>query len=155
DELDDLAVLLFVVDPDAGEIVADVIAKNALDEIKVAMEKRGRFALLAALLDFVPALAEELDVGADFVVGGATSGGSNDEAAGVTVASFADETPQTRTVFSGNNFARDSGVMNRGHVDQEAAGKRDVAGDARALFAERLLGDLDDDVLTGFQHFRN
>jgi hypothetical protein len=30
-----------------------------------------------------------------------------------------------------------------------------VAGDARALFAERLLGDLDDDVLTGFQHFRN
>ena len=83
DELDDLAVLLFVVDPDAGEIVADVIAEDALDEVEVAMEKRGRFALLAALLDFVPGLAEEFDVGADFVVGGAASGGSNDEAAGI------------------------------------------------------------------------
>jgi hypothetical protein len=30
-----------------------------------------------------------------------------------------------------------------------------VAGDARALFAERFFGDLDDDVLTGLQHFRD
>jgi hypothetical protein len=44
-------------------------------------------------------------------------------------------------------------VMNRGHIDQEAARQSDVAGDARALFAERLLCDLDDDILTGFQHF--
>src|SRR5580692_8923251 len=43
--------------------------------------------------------------------------------------------------------------MNRRHIDQEAAGERDVAGDARALFAERFLGDLDDDILAGFQHF--
>ena len=39
------------------------------------------------------------------------------------------------------------------HIDQEAARQSDVAGDARALFAERFLGDLDDDVLAGFQHF--
>jgi hypothetical protein len=43
--------------------------------------------------------------------------------------------------------------MDRRHVDEEAAGQRDVAGDAGALLAERFLGDLDDDVLTGFQHF--
>lgn len=30
-----------------------------------------------------------------------------------------------------------------------------MAGDARALFAERFLGDLDDDILAGLQHFRN
>ena len=34
DEFDDLAVFLFVVDPDGGEIVADVIAQNALDEVR-------------------------------------------------------------------------------------------------------------------------
>src|SRR6266849_6470305 len=45
--------------------------------------------------------------------------------------------------------------MDRGHVDQETARQSDVAGDARALFAERLLGDLDDDVLAGLQHFGN
>ncbi len=33
DELDDLAVLLLVVNPNAGEVVADVIAEDTLDEI--------------------------------------------------------------------------------------------------------------------------
>src|SRR5882762_7228955 len=45
--------------------------------------------------------------------------------------------------------------MNRRHVDQEAARKRDVTGDACAFLAERLLGDLNDDVLSGLQHFGN
>src|SRR5438128_4621643 len=45
--------------------------------------------------------------------------------------------------------------MDRGHVDQEAARQGDVAGDTRALLAERLLGDLDDDILTGPEHFGN
>ncbi len=105
DELDDLAVFLFVIDPDAGEIVGNVIAEDALDEVEIAMEKRGRLALLTALLDFVPALAEEFDVGADFVVGGAARGGSNDEAAGIAVASFTDETAEALAVFGGNDFA--------------------------------------------------
>src|SRR5580704_9637691 len=119
------------------------------------MEQRGRFALLAALLDFVPGLAEELDVGADFVVGSAASGGSNDEATRIDIAGFADETAEARTVFGGNDFARNAGVMNRRHVDEEAAWESDVAGDARALFAEGFLGDLDDNVLAGFKHFAN
>src|SRR6266436_8290072 len=46
-------------------------------------------------------------------------------------------------------------MVDRRHVHQEAAGQRHVASDARAFFAERLLGDLDDDVLAGLQHFRN
>jgi len=41
DEFDDLAVFLFAVDPDGSEIVADVVAKNTLDEVQIAMEKRG------------------------------------------------------------------------------------------------------------------
>src|SRR5260370_1110530 len=80
DELDDFAVLLFIVDPNAGEIVADVIAENALDKVEVAVEQSGGFALLAALFDFVPGFAEEIDVGANLVVGGAAGRGSNDEA---------------------------------------------------------------------------
>src|SRR5690348_11695165 len=45
--------------------------------------------------------------------------------------------------------------MNRGHIDKEAARQSDVAGDARALLAERFLGDLDNHVLPGLQHFGN
>src|SRR6185437_10744942 len=100
-----------------------------------------------------PALAEEFDVGANFVVGGAAGGGSNDEASGIAVAGFAHEAAETRAIFRGNDFARDAGVLDRGHVDQETAWKSDMAGDASALFAERLLGDLYYNVLTGLQHF--
>src|SRR5438552_14560986 len=42
--------------------------------------------------------------------------------------------------------------MDRGHVDQEATRQSDVAGDPRSLLAERLLGDLDDDILAGLEH---
>ncbi len=45
--------------------------------------------------------------------------------------------------------------MDGRHVDQEAAGQSDVAGDARALLAKGFLSDLDDHVLAGLQHFGN
>src|SRR4029077_12349127 len=92
DKLDDLAVFLFVVDPDRGKIVAHVIAEHALDEIEIAVEQRGSFALFALLLDVVPGLAEEIDVGEDLVVGAAARGRANDEAAGVRVTGLADQT---------------------------------------------------------------
>src|SRR4029077_1680095 len=119
DELHDLAVLLFIVNPNAREIVADVIAEDALDEVEVAVEQSGRLALLAAFLNFVPGLAEELDVGANLVIGGAARGGSNDEAAGIGAAGLTDEAAKPRAIFGGDDFARYPGVMDRGHVDQE------------------------------------
>ena len=47
----------------------------------------------------------------------------------------------------GGDLARHADVIDRGHVNQEAARQRDVRGDAGALLAERLLGDLNDDFL--------
>src|SRR6266481_1481785 len=64
-------------------------------------------------------------------------------------------TTKPRTIFRGDDFARNAGVMNRRHVDQKTAWQRDVTGDARAFLAERLLGDLNDHVLPGLQHFGN
>src|SRR4029077_10036351 len=101
-----------------GKIVADVVAEHALDEIKIAMEQRRSFALFALLLNVVPGFAEKIDVGADFVIGGAARGGSNDEATGIGVAGFADQTTKARTIFRGDDFARNAGVMNSGHVDE-------------------------------------
>ena len=43
--------------------------------------------------------------------------------------------------------------MNRRHVNKKTARQSNVAGDARAFFAEGFLSDLDDDVLASFQHF--
>src|SRR5581483_2223429 len=46
-------------------------------------------------------------------------------------------------------------MVDRRHIHQEAPGQGHVAGDARALFAERLLGDLHHDVLAGLEHLGN
>jgi hypothetical protein len=46
-------------------------------------------------------------------------------------------------------------VIERGHVDEIAAGKSHVARDARAFLAERLFGDLDDDFLALLQQVGN
>src|SRR5438067_428380 len=79
----------------------------------------------------------------------------DDVAAGIAGAGFTDQPAKARTILRGDNLARYARVMNRGHVDQEAAGQRDMTGDPRALLAQRFLGDLDDDFLTGLEHFRN
>src|SRR5271157_685988 len=155
DKLDDFAVFLFVVDPDRGEIVADVIAKNAFHQVQVAVQQSRRLALFALLLDFVPGLAEEIDVRANFFVGRFACCGAYDEAAGIAAAGFANQTPQPRTVIRTGNLPRNADVIDRWHVNQEAARKRHVTCNARALLAERLLRDLDNDILTRFEHFRN
>src|SRR6266849_1909925 len=153
DEFDDLAVLLFVVNPDGGVVVAEVVAENAFDQIEVAMEQGRRAALLGLGANLVPRAAEEFDVRADFVVAGIGGGGSNDESSGERAFGFADEAAQALTVFRGGDLPRDADVIHGGHVHQEAPGQRDVAGDARAFFAEGFLGDLDDDLLARAEHF--
>ena len=49
------------------------------------------------------------------------------------------------------DLARHADVIDRRHVDQEPAGQAQVGRDARALGAERLLDDLDDDFLPFLQ----
>src|SRR5215472_207666 len=83
DELNDFAVFLFTVDPNGGEIVTHVIAEDTLDEVQVAVEKSRRLAFLALLLDFGPGLAQELDIGANLLVGCAASRSANDKATGI------------------------------------------------------------------------
>ena len=92
---------------------------------------------------------------ANFVVAGLRGRGAHDESAGESSLGFGDHTPQARAVFRGADAARHADVIDRGHVNQKASGQRDVAGDARAFFAERFLGDLDDDFFARLQHFGN
>src|SRR5690348_4174428 len=60
---------------------------------------------------------------------------------------------QARAFLGRGDFARDASVVERGHVNEEAARKSDVAGDARALLSERFLRNLDDDFLARLQQF--
>ena len=53
-EFDDLREFLFVVEPDGGVIVAQIIAQDALDEIQVAVEQGRRAALLGGARESCP-----------------------------------------------------------------------------------------------------
>jgi hypothetical protein len=46
-------------------------------------------------------------------------------------------------------------VIDRGHVDEESAGQRDVTRDARAFFTKRFFCNLNYYFLAGLQHFGN
>ena len=154
-EFDDLREFLFVVQPDGGVILAQIIAQDALNEVQVAVEQGRRAALLGGGANRVPGAAEKLDVGANFVVARFRSGGADDEAAGKSSLGFGDEAAQARAVFRRADAPRNADVVDRGHVHEEAAGQRDVARDARSFFTKWFFCNLNNNFLAGLQHFGN
>ena len=111
------------------------------------VDQRRSFAGVGTLLDFGPQVDQETNVGAEIVFAGAFRSGADDEAAG-RVALLADQHAlQALALFVGGDFTGDADVVDRGHEDQEAAGQRDVAGDARTFAGDGLLGNLDQNFL--------
>src|SRR6202171_6850463 len=64
-----------------------------------------------------------------------------------------DDSLQPLPLFFGRDLARDARMIHRRHEYQEASRQRDVTGDARALFPDRLLGNLDQHFLPFFEQF--
>src|ERR1039458_4650524 len=147
----DALVGILGVDPDGGEGVGDLVAQDAFDEVEVVIDQGGRLGRVRARLDVGPEVEEEAEVAAQLLFAGALGGGAHDEAAG-SLAFFAEQDFLQAAAFGvGLDFARDAGVVDRGHEDQEAAGERDVRGDAGALLGDGLLGDLDQNLLPGLE----
>ena len=139
------------VDPDGGEVVAHLVAQDALDEVEVVVDERGSFGGIGALLDFGPEVDQEANVGAEIVIAGAFGSGADDESAG-SVALLADQHAlEALALFVGGDFTGDADVVDGGHENQEAARQRDVAGDTRTFAGDGLLGDLDQNFLSLLQ----
>src|SRR6185437_8754610 len=68
------------------------------------------------------------------------------------VFALADDDPlQALAFFFRTDLPRDARVIDRRHVNQEASRQRDVAGNARAFFADWLFRDLHQNFLAFFQ----
>ena len=80
-------------------------------------------------------------------------GGADDDAAGepVRLAELLDDVAQPRPLLAGLDLPRHADVIDGRHEDQEAPRHRDVRGEPRPLGAERLLDDLDQDLLALLQ----
>ena len=61
------------------------------------------------------------------------------------------EDPLEAVAFDVGQLAGDAGHGTAGHVHEVAAGQRDLAGEAGALVADRVLGDLDQHGVAGLQ----
>ena len=145
----DALVLLRVVDADGLEFVGQQVAQQLADQALLAIDDRRRARRLHPLADLDPDLVEGLEVADDVFFGPAAGGGADDDAAGeaVRLAELADDAAQPAALFARLDLARDADVIDRRHEDQEAPGHRDVRREAGALGAERLLDDLDENLL--------
>src|SRR6185503_10604083 len=81
--------------------------------------------------------------------GAARCSGTDDDAPGepVGLAERPHDAAQPRALFPRLDLPRDADVIDRRHEHQEAPRHGDVGGETRALGAERLLDDLDQDFL--------
>src|SRR6185295_17819608 len=95
------------------------------------------------------------DILANVFLKSALRGGANNEAAGKGSLSVSYNAPQARALLGGRNTARYADVVHCRHIHQIASRQRDVAGDPGALLAQRFLGDLNQDFLSGLEHFGN
>src|SRR5581483_8556346 len=141
-------VLLLGIDPNMGEVLGDQVAEGALYQVEVVVDQRRRLGVVGALLDLRPQVLKEADVGAQLFLADVLRGGAHNEAAVAVLALAHHDALQTLAFFFRGNLARDADVVHGGHVHQESSGKSDVAGDAGALLADGLLGDLHQDFLS-------
>ena len=141
--------LLRVVDADGLELVRQQIAQQLGDEALLAVDRDRRARRLRLVADLGPDFVERLQVADDVLFRPARRGGADDDAAreAVLLAELADDAPQAAALLARLDLARHADVIDRRHEHEEPAGHRHVRGQARALRAERLLDDLDEDLL--------
>ncbi len=137
-------------DDDLGEVLVEDVADHPNRHVGLAVEQRRGVAGGGLLLDLLPLLLEALDVAGQLLLGGALGGGADDHARVVRDDLLEDLLEAGPLVL--RQLAGDAGHRALGHVHQVAAGQRDLAGQAGALVADRVLGDLDQHGLAGLQH---
>ena len=137
----------------AEELFGQQVAQQLRHEALLAVDHRRRARRLEPLARVLPDLVEVVEVAQDVGLGPAAGRGADDDAAAeaVLLAEFLDDAAQPVALVARLDLARDADVIDRRHEHEKAAGQRGVRRQARALGAERLLGDLDDDLLAFLQ----
>ena len=138
----------FIVQTNCSIVLRQLVAQQALDEIQIPMDQCRSGFLLGFGTNVGPEISEEPNILNEFVFAAAFRCGTDDESPGQTILVLVNDAFETRTLFIGTDFARHADVIDSRHVHQVSAGHGDVRGDTRALLAERLFGNLNQDLLT-------
>ena len=113
------------------------------------MQQHGAAALRNALLNRIPLPRQALHIVRQLIFGGTLGSGAHDDT-GTRGQDLFEDLLQPGTLGVGE-LARDTIHGTTGHVDQEAAGKRDLAGEPGTLVPNRIFGDLNEHLIARFQ----
>ncbi len=150
-----LSYKIFVIDPNGFELVGDLIAQNALDNIQDRSATARVRASSPPSGEYPARGYRGSHVGGDFFFGDTLAGGADNKAARRAFAVRLQNALQALALFFARDFARNAQVRDARHEDHIAARQGNMRSDARALLPERLLGDLNDNFLSRLQQLGN
>src|SRR5690606_10531981 len=152
DEGQGLLLGFHAVDQHFADVLAQVVADGADDDVGFLVDQERGGAVLGGVLDGGPQLDQVVQVPLQLFAGAAQAGGAHDQAhvgRGVQAVQRLTQFVALLALDAAGNAAG-AGVV--GHQHQVAAGQADEGGQGRALVAALFLFDLDDDFLAFLQH---
>src|SRR5256712_1607970 len=142
--LDDFVVQHLGVDEQRVDLVGKQIADDAPGERCLALQQRRGAHRRRLALDLLPQPVQVIDLALAALLGQVLGDGADDPTARVLRDELRDEVAQLGTLITILDLARDADLGRERHVDQEAAGERNLRGDARSLGPDRLFDDLNE-----------
>jgi hypothetical protein len=146
DEVAEPVVLMLVVDDDLMDLVGEQITRGLQSEIELARQQRRRLRPLALLRDLTPEPHEVAHVRLELLLREPFGHRPHDEPATRRLHAL-DRLAQAASLLLGSDALGHADVIDRREIDDVTPGKRDVARAARPLRPDRVLGDLNDDLL--------
>jgi hypothetical protein len=138
-------VLLLVVDDRGLELALQHVTQHAHREVGLLEDQRRRLDVLRAALEHLVELVQVVDLALEVVLLGALRGGADYQPAGAVVG-LVEQLAQPVALLVGK-APGDPDAAALGHVDEIAAGDRELHRQPRALRLQRVLHDLHQDLL--------
>src|SRR5690606_18092967 len=135
------------VDQDFADVLAQVIADGADDDIGFLVDQEGRLALGRGFLDCAPQLQQVVEVPLHLFAGTAQAGGANDQAHVCGNVQAVQGLAQFVALLAFDAPRNAAGTRVVGHQHQVTAGQADEGGQGCALVATLFFLHLDDDFL--------
>ena len=134
----------FVVDGDAVDVLCEIVADDALDEVGLLVDAGGAGLVTDVGLEVLPDGEKAAKVADKSALGGTGTDGADDEADVVGEREAVEDLLQPLALLGVADLARDAAQLAARHHDKVAAGNAEGGRNARPLGANRPLGDLDD-----------
>jgi len=141
------------VDQHFADVLAQVVADGADDDVAFLVDQEGRGTVLGRFLDGGPQLQQVIEVPLHFFAATAKAGSAYDQAHVARYGQAVQGFTQFVALFAFDTARDATGTRVVGHQHQVAASQADEGGQGGAFVAALFLLDLDDDFLAFAQDF--